>query len=431
MRPAMVLGLAMLVFSCASGSPAKQLPPEDALLSALRTIDPEIRNAAIFLRIDVGNSDLLLAEGTVRSELEKSGSGEFLWWSSDLLAVLLQERANGKLEILNSVRQEHKDCCAVRVLRATADEIVLSQVGEKSTVEPNLKFFIDLRARTVRRVEYRPFSIQQVQLQGGVPYFIAGDRKQFLVIRADSRAPFLELVSGPASASIISALNVGLETSGAEEIRKIEERPQEIRFGASHQFRWNPSGAGGIFESTQNGDKEFPMPQSTYTDFVRARPAAAANISPPEAATIKEAIGPSQVVGSRLWFGKTFYDGEGDVGVGGIGYFDAATRSFTMTPIPEMNDTSATALMIENEVMWVGLASHGEWASAPGGLLRIDLTSMRTQRYMLPAVISSIVRYEDRLYLATSDGVAILPYDGKPEQYFIDLSHDGSFQLRK
>src|SRR5580658_3200125 len=40
-----------------------------------------------------------------------------------------------------------------------------------------------------------------------------------------------------------------------------------------------------------------------------------------------ETIGPHQVEGNRLWFGVTFYDGEGWTGTGGFGYFDASTAS--------------------------------------------------------------------------------------------------------
>src|SRR5205085_8919421 len=136
-----------------------------------------------------------------------------------------------------------------------------------------------------------------------------------------SKPPYVELVSGPVSADILSALNLGWSDEGGEEFRTIEEHLPEIRFGPANQFRLDPLNSRRILETTAAGDREFLLPQSTYDQFVKARPAKSADSYPPESVTVEENIGPSQVVGSRLWFGKNFYDGEGDVGVGGIGYF--------------------------------------------------------------------------------------------------------------
>jgi hypothetical protein len=80
--------------------------------------------------------------------------------------------------------------------------------------------------------------------------------------------------------------------------------------------------------------------------------------------------------------------------------------------------------------MWVALATHGEGASAPLGLIRIDLKSMRRVHYNSPAIISDIVGYGDRLYLATNDGVTVVSPDGKLEPYFVDIDVNGSFQLQ-
>ena len=45
-------------------------------------------------------------------------------------------------------------------------------------------------------------------------------------------------------------------------------------------------------------------------------------------------IGPYQIDGARIWFGKNFYDGEGDTGVGAFGYFDTSTRAYTLFSPP-------------------------------------------------------------------------------------------------
>ena len=38
--------------------------------------------------------------------------------------------------------------------------------------------------------------------------------------------------------------------------------------------------------------------------------------------------------GDRLWFGTTYYAGEGQTGVGGFGYFDAVAGAFRLIPAP-------------------------------------------------------------------------------------------------
>jgi hypothetical protein len=50
-----------------------------------------------------------------------------------------------------------------------------------------------------------------------------------------------------------------------------------------------------------------------------------------------------QPEGDKLWFGKTFYDGEGNSGVGGFGYFDTADRQYYLFTPPEVVDCAISA----------------------------------------------------------------------------------------
>jgi hypothetical protein len=435
------LSAALLALSGSPDSSAEALPAVDALLYVLRTVDPEIREAAIFMRIDAGESELLLAGRKPETDDRELLPGQFWWPTASNLTLVRKVRASGELELLTTVRHEPRGGDVVLVRRATWSEILLARYHYDGSAAAYLKFFIDLSTRTVRTATFGPFSIQKVQLRAGVPIFIAGDRKKFVVIRAISNAPFLEVLSGPEAASIVSSLPVEEGTVGGEIVRTIEESPQVVRFGPSDSFRWDPKDPGKVTETTARGDKAFSIPQSTHEEWIRARPYAAdltevRATSPPDAGFScvscepDESIGSPQVVGSRLWFGKAFIDGEGSTGVGGIGYFDATTRKFTMMPIPEMRNHSVSALFVEDEVMWVGLVYNSSCsADESGGVLRIDLGTRRARWMELPAIIATIVRYDDRLYLATSDGVAIVDPEGKPEPFFIDVERDGSHQL--
>ncbi len=66
------------------------------------------------------------------------------------------------------------------------------------------------------------------------------------------------------------------------------------------------------------------MPQSSYDEFARMRPERVKDGYPREQTKIQESIGPGRCWTGVLWFGKSFYDGEGITGVGGFGYFDTA-----------------------------------------------------------------------------------------------------------
>src|ERR1035437_214942 len=69
---------------------------------------------------------------------------------------------------------------------------------------------------------------------------------------------------------------------------------------------------------------------------------------------IEDSIGPWQEDG-QIWFGKTFYDGEGSTGVGGFGYFDMNERRLHMFAPPEIADRSVSAINVGPDAAWMAL----------------------------------------------------------------------------
>jgi hypothetical protein len=151
-----------------------------------------------------------------------------------------------------------------------------------------------------------------------------------------------------------------------------------------------------------------PVPQSSYDDFAKARPERVKDGYRPALTTIEERVTAWQRVGSRIWFGKSFYDGEGTTGVGDLGYFDTTSRQFTFLHLPETARWSTSALLVEGDVAWAGLVGEYELATKSNGLLRVDLRNRRVQRYEIYPVIHRIVRWNGALYLATDDGMYAL-----------------------
>ncbi len=171
-----------------------------------------------------------------------------------------------------------------------------------------------------------------------------------------------------------------------------------------------------------------PMPVSTIAQFEQARSARAKQIPPEVPREVAETVGPYQRVGRKIWIGKTFYDVDGSVGVGDIGYFDETTQNWVFLHIPEMADWSTSALLVEADTIWVGLVRHGEGMSEPGGLLHYSLTAHKATRIPLPDVIDKIIRFRTRIYCGTSRGFAIVEQT-QVHRFEFEPQLDGSYAV--
>jgi hypothetical protein len=157
--------------------------------------------------------------------------------------------------------------------------------------------------------------------------------------------------------------------------------------------------------------QRHPLPQSTFTDFRRSRPARVRDGYNEKSARIDEKIGPYQSVGNRIWFGKTFYDGEGLTGVGGIGYFDLTSNTYKLLRIPELFDWSVVAMLVDGDSVWSALKNFTEGEGPSGGLLRYDITTSVAHVYPVEDTILKIIRSGDAIATATTNGIYVLKAD--------------------
>ena len=153
-------------------------------------------------------------------------------------------------------------------------------------------------------------------------------------------------------------------------------------------------------------------PQSTYLEFARARPKRVENGYLEDSTSINETVGPYQEGPDGFWFGKTFYDGEGASGVGGIGSVNAA-GVYQMIRIPELFDWSVSALLVEGDTIWAARVAHPEGGDRSGGLLEYNRSSHRARVHPVSDVITSIARAEDALFLGTTHGVYLFREDAR------------------
>lgn len=175
--------------------------------------------------------------------------------------------------------------------------------------------------------------------------------------------------------------------------------------------------------------RKHPMPQSTYEQFARARPRRVANGYGPEDTVLEEQPGPYQIAGSRIWFGKTFYDGEGTSGVGGLGYFDTTTSQYGFLPVPELADWSVSAILIEDDAAWIGLVGHPEGEDYAGGLIRYDLKSGTSRKFPTEEMVYHIVRWKDGVYVATKNGAYVVKENKLVRRYRVEPDIDNRFIL--
>ena len=264
-----------------------------------------------------------------------------------------------------------------KVLRADSDAVVIAREATY-TRENSVKVFLDPSMRGLRKeIEYAP----------DVGLAAVDDREVAAVLDVPS-----------------------------EIVRRLEVKPPWV--GPSGDVSYLPSEL-----------RDHPMPVSTYAEFARARPKRVRDGYDKADTHFEEKPGPYQVVGNQIWFGKVFYDGEGLSGVGGIGYFDKTLARYRLVPIPELVDWSASALLLENQAVWVGLVMYPEGADFPGGLVRRDFKSGATRQFLIEEVVLNIVRWKDRVYAATTNGAYRLDDGGPITRYRVEPNIDNRFIL--
>jgi hypothetical protein len=280
-----------------------------------------------------------------------------------------------------------------RVHRRSPNELVLASTPEKGLATPWLKCFYDVRSNSLLRAQpFGPFTVDEVREKDGNSYFRATDKA------GNSTDPHYFLLRPSA-------------TGGFEFVPAVEER--SIR---------TPRPAANC--------SSLRVRQSTYAEFAEARPERVKNGYGPVGTEFHESAGPCQLVDGRLWFGKTFYDGEGSTGIGGFGYLDTASRQYVMYSPPAIRPYSVTALLVEPETVWLGATWWGEYGPGPSRLVVWSRATEETETIPYPVVIHVIARSAGRLVLGTGEGLAVYE-DGRLRPFVIEPRLHGGYEIRE
>lgn len=385
-----------LLLSVALSQP--QNPAGLAVFRAFRNVDSGLKHFALLQRTDVtGELDLIVAIGSPKDRLVDQAS--WTWWSEDRkIGLFLQEKARPERVYSLGAKSGFPDCAA-RIERVTATDSVISCEGEKSARYPNQKWVYDVRGKSlVRQFSYQPFATRRVFSNGDETVFIASDgRRQVAIGFQPARDPEFRVVSAAESLKWLSQ-----EPAGPQPAESEKPFADHIR---SH-----------------------PLPQSTYDQFAAARPLRVKDGYTREAVTIEEKIGPTKLEGDKLWFGKTFSDGEGITGIGGFGYFSTSDEKYHMFAPPELAEWSVAAIDVGPDRIWMALVDNGEWGGSSGGLLRYDRQSGAVRRFECPDTGFEFVRTGDTLLEAADYAVAVIE-DDRVQRYFIDQTTDGTLRV--
>lgn len=158
--------------------------------------------------------------------------------------------------------------------------------------------------------------------------------------------------------------------------------------------------SGLVIVERKGKEKFYGLPRTNPKDFYSFRPTHPRNDFLP---TIDEKIGVSQRLGDQIWFGISYYEGEGFDGVGGVGYFDLLTRKYHIFRPPILRNWSVKVMHIEWPFMWLSTQGNYELSRSPGtGLLMIDLRTLSSKKPNISRIKLSDLGVEDISLIATA-----------------------------
>jgi hypothetical protein len=400
---------------------------DQAVFNVIHGADPTLVNRKVLYRNAVApDLDLVIAIGSP-AESPLNPDSPAIWWDEkQKLGLFLQERAHPDRVYSLALAAGSLDCGA-RIERATPTDTVISCTGEKSYQGLNQKFVYDIRAKAlVSHFAYQPFAMMRVLNVSGHKVFVGSDLKRLVAVEFQPGAsPEFRILGKAEAAQWPGRVRTAQGWIGPGRSQILYVAPDDsapIRFGSSDAFTF---ARGSIVDSH---GREYHLPQSTYDAFARARRRRVTDNYVRENTIIAEAIGPVQSEGERLWFGKTFYDGEGNSGVGGFGYFDTSDRRYHLFVPPEVADYSVSAIRVEPDAVWMGIFQSGEYGGSPAGLLRYDRKTQVLHKYGLPDAVYGLTVSGHRTLVPTSSGIAVIDGD-ETSRYFVDRTTNGRLRI--
>lgn len=385
---------------------------ETAVFSAFRQADSSLSHFVQLQRSSVTEElDVVIAMGGPKAW---PAEGRWILWTEDRkVGLFLQEKNRPERVYLLGTKSGFRDCAA-RIERVTATDSVISCRGEKSAQFPNQKWVYDVGAkRLVRQFSYQPFAMYRLfpkaagasRPDGAV--FVGSDRQRLMAVEYNpDEKPAFRVLSNAAAQPWIGRVPISTDTEGVPPRNVIYIEKDEARLPAAVPA----------------------LPRTTYDQFAATRPQRVKDGYRRGGTQFDESIGAWQREDGRIWFGKTFYDGEGSTGVGGFGYFDEKEKKLQLFNPPEIADWSVLALDLTPDALWMALVNNGEYGGASGGLLRYDRHTSAVRRLPLPDIALRLAHINGKTLAATDFGFAVVEGD-QITRFFVDQTTDGRWRV--
>jgi hypothetical protein len=400
--------LAVIVLSLWATFMQAATPADSAVLLAFKQADSGLAHFAVLHRTGVTQDlDLVIAIGSPRSlwNLPIQGAG---WSEDERIGLFFQEKVRPERVYPLGTKSGFQDCMAY-IERVTATDTVVSCQGEKSTRDASQKWVYDARAKKLlAQFSYQPFAMYRIFPNAGGAVFVGSDTQRLVAVEyKPDREPAFRVLSDAEAQPWLDRVKTHVGTMGTDAHRIItiedDKAPPSVAIP--------------------------PLPRTTYDQFAAARPRHVQDgYTREQTNEIQDSVGPWQDEGGRTWFGKTFYDGEANTGVGGFGYLDWNDGKLHLFTVPEIADWSVSAIAVASDAVWMALVANGEWGPSSGGLLRYDRQTVALRRFEFPDVAVQLIRSAGRILAATDFGLAIIEGD-RVKRYFIDRTTDGRLQV--
>lgn len=149
--------------------------------------------------------------------------------------------------------------------------------------------------------------------------------------------------------------------------------------------------------------------------------------------SVEEEVGPCVRRNDLLWFGLTFYEGEGADGVGGLGAYSPATGTIEVRRPEWLRDKSIDHLAHDGRFLWFSAAQQWERGGPSHGLVRYDwetkeLRPMRGSDAPCGFDVSALRLIDRELWVATDLGISRRSLTAPEWRHFVVAADGGTLR---
>lgn len=175
----------------------------------------------------------------------------------------------------------------------------------------------------------------------------------------------------------------------------------------------------------------YQVPETTRQQLAELRPEIAARGMAAARFEPNSEVGPLGERGDSVWFANTFYDGEGQSGVGYLGRIRIGHAGVEVRMLPEMACCAGTALYVTaegEELVYVGLATRPEGRVRGRGVVRHHAATGKTEHFPIPDVVTDIRPAGRAMALASEHGLYLMEGTGLA-QYRVEPAAGGGLEV--